>query len=226
MTKQDMIKFIGDNYNNITDKSLKDRIAYFQKKFLEDPKQIKTTDLRSIMKDVESNIKSEEDSEPVVDNSIKKPLKKSPTKKTSANKTNNKVEKSKEYKATDLAVNFPDRIDISQGTLVKANDITNFQEFKKAFNEDDEVFFFAIYWTKRHLKQFGYVNIPTIEQPNEFKDDLDIVQCIYVSQERDSIAFGVSMYTDAPYSFIPEHFDVFDGMRFAYGMEFELYRLE
>ena len=64
-----------------------------------------------------------------------------------------------------------------------------------------------------------------MKKPKEFDNDLDLVSCIYLSDEG-TLAIGVSSYTDAPYIIAPEDMKVTeDGFRYSNQMEFEVYRL-
>ena len=96
---------------------------------------------------------------------------------------------------------------------------------RKALANEEEIYF-AVYWTPRLLKQFGYSPIDSIKCPKSFANDLDLVSCIYIGDE-DTIAVGISAYTDAPYNFQPKDLivDEESGLRYVNSAEFELYRL-
>ena len=78
----------------------------------------------------------------------------------------------------------------------------------------------------RLLRQFDYVGtIETVKKPKNFPNDLDLVSCIYLSDE-DKLAVGISSYTDMPYIIQPKDMTITeDGFRYTSNMEFELYRL-
>lgn len=256
MNKEQMVQFLDQHFNEVTDKNLQDRIVYTANAWKKSPDSVKLSDLRPLVKEVESILPKEE-SKPAPANSTKKTLRKSskkeepvaektapaeekkapvnkeekkeaPAKKTAPKKPEKKpaVQKS-EQKGTafDLADTFADTIQTEIGTLEKAQDIKTFADLRKALANEEEIYF-AVYWTPRLLKQFGYSPIDSIKCPKSFANDLDLVSCIYIGDE-DTIAVGISAYTDAPYNFQPKDLivDEESGLRYVNSAEFELYRL-
>ena len=256
MNKEQMVQFLDQHFNEVTDKNLQDRIVYTANAWKKSPDSVKLSDLRPLVKEVEAILPKEE-SKPAPANSTKKTLRKSskkeepvaektapaeekkapvnkeekkeaPAKKTTPKKPEKKpaVQKS-EQKGTafDLADTFADTIQTEIGTLEKAQDIKTFADLRKALANEEEIYF-AVYWTPRLLKQFGYSPIDSIKCPKSFANDLDLVSCIYIGDE-DTIAVGISAYTDAPYNFQPKDLvvDEESGLRYVNSAEFELYRL-
>lgn len=246
MNKEQMVKFLDEHFNEVTDKNLQERITYTANAWKKNADSVKITDLRPLVKEVEALLPKEE-SKPAPANSAKKTLKKSskqeepkaeeteakeekktPAKKTVAKKSEKKsaVQKS-EQKGTnfDLAGMFSETISTEIGTLKKAQDIKTFADLRKALENEEEVYF-AIYWSERLLRQFDYVGtIETVKKPKNFPNDLDLVSCIYLSDE-DKLAVGISSYTDMPYIIQPKDMTITeDGFRYTSNMEFELYRL-
>lgn len=256
MNKEQMVQFLDQHFNEVTDKNLQDRIVYTANAWKKSPDSVKLSDLRPLVKEVEAILPKEE-SKPAPANSTKKTLRKSskkeepvaektapaeekkapvnkeekkeaPAKKTAPKKPEKKpaVQKS-EQKGTafDLADTFADTIQTEIGTLEKAQDIKTFADLRKALANEEEIYF-AVYWTPRLLKQFGYSPINSIKCPKSFANDLDLVSCIYIGDE-DTIAVGISAYTDAPYNFQPKDLivDEESGLRYVNSAEFELYRL-
>lgn len=246
MNKEQMVQFLDEHFNEVTDKNLQERITYTANAWKKDHDSVKLSDLRPLVKEVEALL-PEEESKPAPANSTKKTLKKSskkeepeteetapkeekkaPAKKPVAKKSEKKsaVQKS-EQKGTnfDLAGMFEETITTEIGTLTKAQDIKTFADLRKAL-EDEEEIYFAIYWTERLLRQFDYVGtIETVKKPKNFPNDLDLVSCIYLSDE-DKLAVGISSYTDMPYIIQPKDMTITeDGFRYTSNMEFELYRL-
>lgn len=256
MNKEQMVQFLDQHFNEVTDKNLQDRIVYTANAWKKSPDSVKLSDLRPLVKEVEAILPKEE-SKPAPANSTKKTLRKSskkeepvaektapaeekkapvnkeekkeaPAKKTAPKKPEKKpaVQKS-EQKGTafDLADTFADTIQTEIGTLEKAQDIKTFADLRKALANEEEIYF-AVYWTPRLLKQFGYSPIDSIKCPKSFANDLDLVSCIYIGDE-DTIAVGISAYTDAPYNFQPKDLvvDEESGLRYVNSAEFELYRL-
>ena len=246
MNKEQMVQFLDQHFNEVTDKNLQDRITYTANTWKKDHDSVKLSDLRPLVKEVEALL-PEEESKPAPANSTKKTLKKSskkeepkteetapkeekkaPAKKPVAKKSEKKsaVQKS-EQKGTnfDLAGIFEETITTEIGTLTKAQDIKTFADLRKALENEEEIYF-AIYWTERLLRQFDYVGtIETVKKPKNFPNDLDLVSCIYLSDE-DKLAVGISSYTDMPYIIQPKDMTITeDGFRYTSNMEFELYRL-
>lgn len=246
MDKEQMVQFLDEHFNEVTDKNLQERITYTANAWKKDHDSVKLPDLRPLVKEVEALL-PEEESKPAPANSTKKTLKKSskkeepkteetapkeekkaPAKKPVAKKSEKKsaVQKS-EQKGTnfDLAGMFEETITTEIGTLTKAQDIKTFADLRKALENEEEIYF-AIYWTERLLRQFDYVGtIETVKKPKNFPNDLDLVSCIYLSDE-DKLAVGISSYTDMPYIIQPKDMTITeDGFRYTSNMEFELYRL-
>lgn len=246
MNKEQMAQFLDEHFNEVTDKNLQERITYTANAWKKDHDSVKLSDLRPLVKEVEALL-PEEESKPAPANSTKKTLKKSskkeepeteetapkeekkaPAKKPVAKKSEKKsaVQKS-EQKGTnfDLAGMFEETITTEIGTLTKAQDIKTFADLRKALENEEEIYF-AIYWTERLLRQFDYVGtIETVKKPKNFPNDLDLVSCIYLSDE-DKLAVGISSYTDMPYIIQPKDMTITeDGFRYTSNMEFELYRL-
>ena len=246
MNKEQMVKFLDEHFKEVTDKNLQERITYTANAWKKDHDSVKLSDLRPLVKEVEALL-PEEESKPAPANSTKKTLKKSskkeepeteetapkeekkaPAKKPVAKKSEKKsaVQKS-EQKGTnfDLAGMFEETITTEIGTLTKAQDIKTFADLRKALENEEEIYF-AIYWTERLLRQFDYVGtIETVKKPKNFPNDLDLVSCIYLSDE-DKLAVGISSYTDMPYIIQPKDMTITeDGFRYTSNMEFELYRL-
>lgn len=241
-----MVQFLDEHFNGVTDKNSQERITYTANAWKKDHDSVKLSDLRPLVKEVEALL-PEEESKPAPANSTKKTLKKSskkeepkteetapkeekkaPAKKPVAKKSEKKsaVQKS-EQKGTnfDLAGMFEETITTEIGTLTKAQDIKTFADLRKALENEEEIYF-AIYWTERLLRQFDYVGtIETVKKPKNFPNNLDLVSCIYLSDE-DKLAVGISSYTDMPYIIQPKDMTITeDGFRYTSNMEFELYRL-
>ena len=245
MNKEQMVKFLDEHFKEVTDKNLQERITYTANAWKKSPDSVKITDLRPLVKEVEALLPQEE-SKPAPANSAKKTLKKStkqeepkteetapkeekkaPAKKTVTKKSEKKsaVKSSDTVKGIDIADNFSEIIETEIGTLEKAQDIKTFADLRNALASEQEIYF-AVYWSKRLINQFGYSNIDSIKSPKSFANDLDLVSCIYIGDE-DTVAVGISAYTDAPYTFQPKDLiiDEESGLRYVNGAEFELYQL-
>lgn len=131
------------------------------------------------------------------------------------------LEGSNNQKTVQMAKQFPQTIEVGDSKYELATDIKTMEDLYEALNKDEEIVF-AYYWTKRHLKQFNYFG-QLLGQPKSFDNDLDLCTAIYVSDEK-KVAYQVSMYTEAFYTVLPEHFEEEDGIRVAGGIEFQIYR--
>lgn len=166
---------------------------------------------------------TEETEEPVEEEAPKKTTKKTPKKKESAVKVANEDEEN--TPATLLAETFKEEIMLSDDGESKyqiAHDIDSIEKLVEAFN-NEETIVFAMYWSKRHLKQFPYFN-GEFEAPKEFPMDLDVASCIYVSDDN-VVAYAVSLYTEGCYMFKPQDFEEYEGIRFSGSIEYQIYRL-
>lgn len=151
-----------------------------------------------------------------------KTAKKSLGKKTPKKDVVTELEGAENQKAVQLAKQFPKTLEVGDTKYELASDIKTMDDLYSALESDEEIMF-AFYWTKRHLKQFPYFN-GLLGQPKEFDNDLDLCSTIYVSDEK-KVAYNVSRYTDAVYAIIPSDFKEEDGIRYASGIEFQIYRV-
>lgn len=130
--------------------------------------------------------------------------------------------KTVQTKAFVLADVFPDTFELDGNKFEIARDIANIGQLHDALNKD-EALVFAMYWTKRHIKQFGY-GVNALKAPKEFPMDLDIATCIYVSDDS-VVAYAVSSYTEVCYMYLPDDIEESDGIRYANGVEYQIYRM-
>lgn len=119
-----------------------------------------------------------------------------------------------------LLEEFPDEVTFNKTKYVKCEDITSMEEFHEAVEEERDIII-AFYIPKRNLKQFGYFN-GILGRVNEFKNDLDFCQPLYVSEEN-TIAYVISLYTEASFYMLPYDFTPIDGIKIAGCTEFEIY---
>lgn len=110
--------------------------------------------------------------------------------------------------------------------LVARPDLKTIQDIAKAYADGTD-FVIATYWTRRHLKQFANSYDPMNINPNRptaFEHDLDLIEVTYAN---DLVVTGVSLYSSVPQIFLPINFDRDEeyGLRFANGVEFEIYEV-
>lgn len=171
--------------------------------------------------------KAENDGEPTAPKKsvkTKGTAKKTPSKKSGATVLNSEEETAEQ--AVLLADTFTETLEVKDddGDVVTyeiAHDIKTMEDLMKSMEKGDIVVF-AMYWTKRHLKQFPYFN-GQFKAPKEFPLDLDLATCLYAS-DNGTCAYVMSMYTEGMYVIFPENLDELNGVRFSNGIEFQIYR--
>lgn len=109
------------------------------------------------------------------------------------------------------------------------------QEIREA-TENGVSLFIAAYWTKLHIKKYGYKEQYSLmnDAPKSFPDDLDILNVVVACDSMERV-FAMSNYTEAMYRFDKPDFDPIededpsDGSKFTVrvsnGLEFEVYEL-
>lgn len=165
---------------------------------------------------------TKEVSEQKAEQGDKKAPKKSLNTKKSKDGDTDSSKKTVQTKAFVLAEVFPETFELDGQKYELAKDISNMGQLHDAL-EKDETLVFAMYWTKRHIKQFGY-GVDVLKAPKEFPMDLDLATCIYASDEC-VVAYAISMYTESCYMYLPNDIEETDGLRYANGVEFQIYRV-
>ena len=135
---------------------------------------------------------------------------------------------------------FPEEVEFETDdgthTLVRVHEkYHTMQEVRDAINEG-KTLFIAAYWTKLHIKKYGYADQFYLmgDAPKSFPDDLDILNIVVACDTMDRV-FAMSTYTEAMYRFDKPDFepvkdkDPSDGSEFTVrvsnGMEFEVYEI-
>ena len=109
------------------------------------------------------------------------------------------------------------------GTLEIAHDIKTLDDIKKSY-ENEELLVFAMYWTPRHIKQFEYGrDLGFKHVPKKFEDNVDLASLVFIGEVND-VAYAVSSETDRMYFFLESDLKEEDGLRFAGGVEYQIYR--
>jgi len=186
----------------------------------------KKADAKKADEEVESESAEEpakEETEAPAKEEAVKSAKKTGSKKTPAKKTQEAVEVLEESSkvAQQRAKKFPAQIDVSGETYKSAEDITDMGKLYDAVNADEDILL-AFYYPKRNIKQFGYFN-NLLGTPKSFVNDLDLASVLYVSEEK-KVAYAISVYMEAPYTILPEDFEIVDGIKISGALEFEVYR--
>ena len=193
-----------------------------QKKGKKSPAQPKAEN--SVKKPVGKKLTKVEDSDDESDEEeVAEPKTETKAKKSAKKSTTKKVEgvialesETDSPKSVQLAKMFPETIEIDGETFKVDHSI------KKIEDLADGEFEFAFYWTKRHLKQFGYFN-GWLGIPKSFPNDLDTAQLVYVSDDN-KVAYCVSDATEGMYTILPADLEEVDGLRLSNGMEFQIYK--
>lgn len=218
VTKKDLLDLVNEVSESLGDKFLLEAPAEKS----EIPKvESQTKKLKAKSSKKDEGQKPEKKSEPEEEKPEEEPEEE---KKPVEKKSSKKLEKKSAVNphAFVLADTFSDTLTLEDGSQYEiAHDIKNMADLMKAYDNEETVVF-AMYWTKRHLSQFGYFN-NEFEAPKEFPLDLDIASCIYVSEEG-VVSYATSLYTEACYMFLPKDFEEVDGIRFSGGIEFQIYR--
>lgn len=139
-----------------------------------------------------------------------------------------------------VAKMFPEEISFEaedgEKTLVRAHEkYHTMDDIREAINSGATLFI-AAYWTKAHIKKYGYKESFYLmnEAPSSFPDDLDILSIVVACDTMERV-FAMSTYTEAMYRFDKPDFepvedeDPSDGSKFTVrvsnGMEFEVYEM-
>lgn len=139
-----------------------------------------------------------------------------------------------------VAKMFPEELSFEaedgEKTLVRVHEkYHTMSEVRDAIN-NGATLFIAAYWTKAHIKKYGYKDMFALmnEAPTHFPDDLDILNIVVACDTMERV-FAMSTYTEAMYRFDKPDFDPVededpaDGSKFTVrvsnGMEFEVYEI-
>lgn len=171
---------------------------------------------------------------------------KKPGKKKSSLKKSGKDSKKAEVETLPAASNvgidhlpsakmFPAEIDHPElGKLIACTGAyTTYAEVLKAL-EEEKTLYFAVYWTKRHIREYGYSEAFLVNVPKEgFPLNLDILMAVLPCETMERV-FAMSRITEALYRFEGAEFkpiediDPRSGEKFQIrvtgGAEFEIYR--
>lgn len=234
MNKKGLATYLKENADKVT-KNLKEMIEYNLKKY----KEVNKSDLYELAQEVKASL---EGSQVALENSLKvkadtpdtkteetkKSSKKTlkPSKKAEEPEVKVEIEEKESPKQKDIAKNFPKKFTTNGVDFTVRLDINNIKELEEVSNKliaEGKALVFAFYWSKRLLKQFTYdTNGFSKSQPKSFEHDLDLANLIYFS---DKVAYALSD-TDLMYLIKPEELEVIDGMRFANGIEYNIYEYD
>lgn len=192
---------------------------------------------------VEATEKQEKPVQPVKESSLKKkPNKKekaeekpAPEKKKAQPKKETKktTKKPAEKKKEEPKFSFPKEFEDEDGVkYTLASDLTNIDELREAFANDDELVF-AVHWTPAMLKYrneeedigYGLGQLSKKQVPKKFDNDLDLLSVLFIG-DRTDVILTVSMYTEAMYYWNNSDLKQTKTCRKAPGLDFEVYRAE
>lgn len=255
-TKTDLLTALEGLPKAVQDSNLLDRVKYTLTQAQKSIKKVTVADLKDLVLEAQTMLAPA----PAPVEAAKKPVKK-PTSKKAEEADDDEAEDSKKSsgkktlkkgvktapqrspKASNLlpvASMFPEELsfeaDDGEKTLTRVHDkYHTMQEVRDAINEG-KTLFIAAYWTKLHLKKYGYAEMFHLtDTPKPFPDDLDILNIVVACDTMDRV-FAMSTYTEAMYRFDKPDFepvedeDPSDGSKFTVrvsnAMEFEVYEIE
>lgn len=168
-TKTEIMTFLRDTFKEVAklDNALAKTIKYASDKIKKDAKSVTKADLLDLAQKVMR-----------ITGTIAKP-----------------VEMSSKLgeKSIPLASIFPPDFTADGNKFVAVPDkYQTMDELRKAIYEDEKTLIFAAYWTKRHIRQFDYVNMFKLKKTtnedviNTFENDLDILTPRIVLNEEDT----------------------------------------
>lgn len=248
-TKDDMLKFLEATLADINDSALSERVQYT----LSNYEKAKKAEIFETVEEVQSYLDNANTAESLAPttNKDKKTSKKPVVKPTEhaikSKKTPKKVEEPKTKETPDTVVTtkqigtlpiaklFPETLDIENlGVLKRAEDTYKTMEDVAKALEEGKHFYFACYWTQRHIKEYNYSLAYHVQGVKKFPNDLDILEPVYFCENAKRM-WANSVYTEAMCFFENdemEHIndtDPYNGEKFrvrvSNGMEFELYEL-
>lgn len=181
---------------------------------------------------------------PPVENEVKpapakkvKPAVKKSAEKTTENTTekNKGVKTVKQIGSLPVAKMFPEELAVDNlGVLRRADSSYKTMEDVAKALEEGKQFYFACYWSARHVKEFNYSAVNKVKAVKKFPNDLDILEPVYFCENLKRM-WANSVYTEAMFFFENEDIthiediDPYSGDKFkvrvSSGMEFELYEL-
>lgn len=244
VTKSDLVELVRDTIKSLGDKFVEPALAEEKTETkVETPVETKETKAEKKAPAKESSLKSKvkskknkevaEATEPEVAGeqsaeetkeeavkSAKKAGAEKPVKKTQKGEAVEVLEESKKQ-LQQRAKKFPAKIDVQGESYEVAMDITSMDKLYDAVNADEDILL-AFYYPKRNIKQFGYFN-NILGTPKSFENDLDLASVLYISEEK-KVAYAISVYMEAPYTILPEDFEIVDNVRISGFNEFEIYR--
>lgn len=118
---------------------------------------------------------------------------------------------------------FKPEIEVDGVKYTLATGIKTIKDLREHMSQDDAPnVIMACHWNKSQIKFFGYFN-SQVPVPKSFPNDLDLCSVIYVS-DKDTVAYALSMYTEACICILPVDFEVFDdGARYCAGIDYQIY---
>lgn len=225
------------------DKSLADRVSYTLTNL--DAKDTSRNEVAKLVKELATTLG---------DKFVQPPIPDSPKTENLVKKTSDDgdetIEKSKGKKKKTLTGDsrmviyatsqvFPETFTIENGGgtfHIVHDEVKTLKDMLNLDSDEDEgykmngTYFFAFWWTKRHLRQFPYFN-DDLGHPKEFAEhgtkDLDFAQLFYISDEG-KVAYAVSDLTEAPYTILPADLEEVDGVRIGSrsSIEFAIYKMD
>lgn len=246
-TKDEMLRFLEAVKPDVKDKTLRKKIQYT----LDNAASLKKNEVFNTVEQAQSFLMptipevADEPTENEV-KTVKMPVKPTYKKKTVENAVKPKATKTAKAKTTavqtseqvgmlPVAKMFPEELKVENlGTLKRADDSYKTMEDVAKALEDGKQFYFACYWTARHIKEYQYCAVHNVDTVKKFPNDLDILEPVYFCENLKRM-WANSVYSEAMFRFENEDITHIEDtnpytdeqfrVRVSSGMEFELYEL-
>lgn len=248
-TKDEMLRFLEAVKPDIKDKTIQKKIQYT----LDNAASLKKNEVFGTVEQAQSFLMPTipEVADEPTENEVKTTKKKPTVKKTVENAVKPKATKTAKTKASEtkassvqtaeqigmlpVAKMFPEELKVENlGTLKRADDSYKTMEDVAKALEDGKQFYFACYWTARHIKEYQYCAVHNVDTVKKFPNDLDILEPVYFCENLNRM-WANSVYSEAMFWFdngdiqhIEDNNPYTDEkfrVRVSNGMEFELYEL-
>lgn len=239
-TKDEMLRFLEAVKPDVKDKTLRKKIQYT----LDNAASLKKNEVFNTVEQVQDYLATLTVDAPTENEvkTVKMPAKPTYKKKTVENAVKPKakpkasaVQTSEQIGMLPVAKMFPEELKVENlGTLKRADDSYKTMEDVAKALEDGKQFYFACYWTARHIKEYQYCAVHDVDTVKKFPNDLDILEPVYFCENLKRM-WANSVYSEAMFRFENEDITHIEDtnpytdeqfrVRVSSGMEFELYEL-
>ena len=225
MTKQELANYLEGVLNDdkyvFQDKSIVDMATYTLKKYLENKAQVLKADLLDVAQEVASYLAPTQEVLKPVENKLKPVEKEEPTEEPAKEKPKKSVKKASKIKELVL----PKTLETDFGTLkLVRGEVHSVEELTEELDKGRELVF-AVYWSKKLLRQFTYGAGDRFKDIKSFPMDFDISKPVYTMEDSSGV-YSLSLYTENMGYMETDHFEEVEGLRYTGGAEWGLYEVE